>query len=279
MNMAKQTSAQGMEDLTAVYQTFFFDLPLVGAKRGLGMNQEQEKEERETVWRGYDAWVRLSTTTVDNLYRMPLFGEIVARSLGVMLRWQRLSHAMVRASFAWLWPAVGLPTAATIQGLRAEVQDLREELHSSAMNFLLTAPLHTNGTAATPPLVSPREALHSSPAVYPLPGKEQAALPTDFSEYFEPVGSDAHSVSGLEHMQGTVCTTDLDEYFEPVERGGQLVPRPKPGEHQERKVITQPEALPAERPGTKHSPHPPPLYPRAGRQVAHKKAARVNTLR
>lgn len=159
--MGEKTIARGIEDLATMYKVLFLDLPLTSTRRGLGMGQE--KESMEAMWQGYDAWVRLSTTTIDDLYRIPLFGEAVARSLNAVLRWQQLSNAMVGASFAWLWPAVGLPTAATVQGLRTEIQALREELHSSATDFLLAAPLQTNGKAATH-FISPREALHA-PAV------------------------------------------------------------------------------------------------------------------
>lgn len=151
--MANKT-AQQTEDLLTLYTTTLLDMPLAGTKLGLGMGQEREV--MEAAWKGYDAWVRLMNASVDNLYRNPLFGDVMARSLDRWLRWQRLSQAMTGAFFAALWPAVGLPTAAAVQAvhealyaldtrvksqnaavqsLRAELQDLetlRDELRSVA---------------------------------------------------------------------------------------------------------------------------------------------------
>ncbi|MEW6297782.1 MAG: hypothetical protein AB1671_08600 [Thermodesulfobacteriota bacterium] len=119
---------QGVEDLVTVYKTLFFDLPMAGAKWGLGIGTE--KEATEAAWKGYDAAVRLSAATVDNFYRAPLFGEVMARSLDGLLRWQRLTNAAAGVVFPALWQAVGLPTAAETQALRAEVHALREELRA-----------------------------------------------------------------------------------------------------------------------------------------------------
>ena len=44
------------------------------------------------------------------------------------LKWQRLGSAMTGAFFAALWPAVGLPSAAELTELRAEVGALRDDL-------------------------------------------------------------------------------------------------------------------------------------------------------
>ena len=131
------------EDLFSVYQAMFA-APFAGARCGRGIRKEQELA--EVVWRGYDAWVRIASASIDELYRNPLLGDLVARSLDEVLRWQRLSAALVGAAFAGLWPAVGLPTAAAVEGLseqlrsvdshlkaqEAQLQTLREELRSLA---------------------------------------------------------------------------------------------------------------------------------------------------
>jgi hypothetical protein len=133
--MADKQFTQTMEDLATVYKAFFLDLPLAGAKWGLGIGEE--KETTEAAWKAYDASVRLATTTIDSLYRTPLFGEVAARSLNVFLRGQRLNNALAGAFFTALWQAVGLPTAAETQALRAEVQALREELRSHATGLVV----------------------------------------------------------------------------------------------------------------------------------------------
>jgi hypothetical protein len=105
-----------------MYQATCFELPLAGAKWGWGVGKEYEVV--EAAWKGYDAWVRLTSTSIDGLYRDSLFGEVAVRSLDSVLRWQRLSQALVSAAFAGLWPAVGLPTAAAVQALHEEIQSL-----------------------------------------------------------------------------------------------------------------------------------------------------------
>lgn len=124
-----------MEDLTAVYTTLFVDLPLSRVKRSLGL--AEEKETTETAWKAYDASVRLATTTIDRLYRTPMFGEATARSLDLFLQGQRLSNAFSGAFFTNLWNTVGLPTAAENQALRAEVQALREEVRTLTTPFVV----------------------------------------------------------------------------------------------------------------------------------------------
>jgi hypothetical protein len=144
--MAERTP-RNAEDLFSVYQAMYqamFAAPFAGARWGLGIGKEQEVA--EVGWRGYDVWVRMASASIDELYRNPLFGDLVAHSLDELLRWQRLSMALAGVAFAGLWPAVGLPTAAAVQGLseqlrsidihlkaqEAQLQSLREELRSLA---------------------------------------------------------------------------------------------------------------------------------------------------
>jgi hypothetical protein len=242
-----------------------------------------EKEITETAWKGYDAWVRLATATIDNLYRIPLFGEVVARSLDATLRWQRLSNALVGASFAGLWPVIGLPTAAAVQGLRAEVQTLHEELRSATTDLRLVASIQANGQLATQPLTPLREERHSPLAGLLTPSKESATLTTDLSEYFEPVADSAPSAPGPEHMKSAVRTTDLSEYFEPVADSAPSAPGPEQRESNEREAITkldvQTKSLHIDRSRIEH-PLPPWLpYGRAGGQAANKRAAKGRALR
>ena len=69
--MAEKQMTQTIEDLATVYKTLFLDLPLAGAKWGMGIGAE--KETTETAWKAYDASVRLATSAIDTLYRSPLF--------------------------------------------------------------------------------------------------------------------------------------------------------------------------------------------------------------
>ena len=119
---ARHTAA----DLMTMYEATFFKLPLAGTKWAWGVGKEQEAT--EAAWKGYDAWVRLASTSIDGLYKNSLFGEVVARALDRGLRWQRLSNAWAGAFFGGLWPVVGLPTAAAVQALQEGVQSLSTRL-------------------------------------------------------------------------------------------------------------------------------------------------------
>ena len=132
--MAAKTS-QHAEDLVTIYQTLFLDLPLAGARWGLGI--KGAKETAEVAWKGYDAWVRFTSTSLDELYRNPLFAATVARSLDGWLRWRQLSNALAGAFFAGLWPAVGLPKTTEVQALHVEVRALREEFRSLTADLFL----------------------------------------------------------------------------------------------------------------------------------------------
>jgi len=88
----------------------------------------EEKEVVEAAWKGYDAGVRLASTSVDYLYRDAVVSDFMARSLDGWLRWQRLSQAAASAFFAALWPAVGLPTAAAVQALSEELRSVDTRL-------------------------------------------------------------------------------------------------------------------------------------------------------
>ena len=124
--MADKQLTQTAEDLATVYKTLLLDLPVAATKWGLGSGGEQETT--EAAWKAYDASVRLTSMTVDTLYRAPLFGEIAARSLNMFLRGQQLGNALAGVFFTGLWQSVGLPTATEVQALRAEVQALREDI-------------------------------------------------------------------------------------------------------------------------------------------------------
>ena len=115
--MVDRKITQSVEDLGTVNKTLWLDLPLAGAKWGLGSGSERET--LAAAWKGYDASMRLATAALDNLYRTPLFDEIMARSLDSALRWQRLSNALAGVLFTRLRQVVGLPTAAETQALRA----------------------------------------------------------------------------------------------------------------------------------------------------------------
>src|SRR5215475_11330723 len=126
MSMAEKKTIQTLEDLATAYKTLFFDLPLAGAKWGVGIGAE--KETTETAWKAYDASVRLATTAIDSFYRSPLFSQAVSRTLTRALRWQRLGNAISATVLTGLWRTLGVPTTAQVQGLSDQVRVLETRL-------------------------------------------------------------------------------------------------------------------------------------------------------
>jgi hypothetical protein len=124
--MAEKKTTQPLEELATTYKTLFFDLPLAGAKWGMGIGTE--KETTETAWKAYDASVQLTTTAIDSLYRSPLFSETVSRTLTAALRWQRIGNALSGAVLTGLWRTLGVPTTAEVQGLADQIRTLETRL-------------------------------------------------------------------------------------------------------------------------------------------------------
>ena len=87
-----------------------------------------EQDLQKARWKAYDAWVQLLNESANGLYNSPEVGSSVGRSMEASLKWQRVGSAMTGAFFAALWPTVGLPSAAELTELRAEVGALRDDL-------------------------------------------------------------------------------------------------------------------------------------------------------
>jgi hypothetical protein len=126
--MTAQAHYNKTADLMTMHQATFIDLPIAGMKWGWGVGKEQDVVQE--AWKGYDAWVRLTSASIDGLYKNSLFVEMTAQAIERSLRWRLLSQALTGAFFAGLWSAVGLPTTVTIQALTEEIQSLTEEIQS-----------------------------------------------------------------------------------------------------------------------------------------------------
>ena len=111
------------------------EMPFVAARSMFAQDRERhgEQELRQAGWKAYDAWVQLLNESANGLYASPEVGDSVGRSMEASLRWQRLGSAMTGAFFAALWPAVGLPSAAELTELRAEVGALRDDLAAARL--------------------------------------------------------------------------------------------------------------------------------------------------
>lgn len=133
--MTTQAHYNNAADLMTMHKATFVEFPLAGMKWGWGVGKEQEVV--QAAWKGYDAWVRLTSAAIDGLYKNSLFVEMTARSIERSLRWRRLSQALTGAFFAGLWPTVGLPTTVTVQALAEEIQSLTTRL--TAQDLLIQA--------------------------------------------------------------------------------------------------------------------------------------------
>lgn len=164
--MTDQKTTQPIDDVVTVTKTLLFDLPLAHMRQRLGLSEG--KETVATAWKGYDAGVRLASSATDSLYRSPLFGNAIARSVDATLRWQRLSHAVAGAVFTGLWQAVGLPTAAETQALRSELQALREELRGQTDSIVVKPKVGELRAERKEPRDHSQAPIHSNGAVKPL---------------------------------------------------------------------------------------------------------------
>ncbi len=110
------------------------EMPFVAARSMFAQDRERggehdlEKDLQQAGWKAYDAWVQLLNESANGLYASPEVGASAGRSMEASLRWQRLGSAMTGAFFAALWPVVGLPSAAELTELRAELGALRDDL-------------------------------------------------------------------------------------------------------------------------------------------------------
>ena len=130
--------SQRSEDLLQVYKTLTFDVPLASMRWALG--SANDKESTVAVWKGYDAGVRLATSTIDSLYRSESLSEIVGSTVNRILRLQQLSNAASSFFTASLWRPLAPSATSNIQTLAAPVQALDTRLSK-------TTPVRTQAPA------------------------------------------------------------------------------------------------------------------------------------
>src|SRR5687767_3935508 len=102
-----------IDDVLTWAKTFAIDLPLQSTQ--WVFSSDKEKAITETAWQGYDASVRVLTSTIDTLYRLPLSGLVRDRTASTLLRWQRMSNAVTDAAFSGFWHTVGVPTTTEVR--------------------------------------------------------------------------------------------------------------------------------------------------------------------
>jgi hypothetical protein len=121
-------ASQDAADLKILSKAILIELPTAAAKRALSVGKENQLE--EAAWEAYDAGIRIVRVATGQLYSSPLFGDVIERTLGPMLRVQKLTNSLSGALFSTVWSVVGLPTSAEIHRLRADLVSLRRELRA-----------------------------------------------------------------------------------------------------------------------------------------------------
>lgn len=110
--------SQKSEDLLQVYKTLTFEVPLASMRWAFG--SATDKESTVTLWKGYDAGVRLATSTIDSLYRSQSLSEIVGSTVNQMLRIQQLSSAASRFFMTGMLQPFAVPVTPEVQPLAAQ---------------------------------------------------------------------------------------------------------------------------------------------------------------
>jgi hypothetical protein len=112
------------DELTKFYEAALLELPSVAVRR---LFAGDEQGFSEAGWKAYDSWVRLANEAANQLYANRAFGEAAGRAFETALGLQRLNDAFTSAFFGNLWPALGLPTASSVEALHDEAMALRQE--------------------------------------------------------------------------------------------------------------------------------------------------------
>jgi hypothetical protein len=115
--------------LQNIAQAALLELPAAAFKRLLG--GDNDREMYEAAWKAYDSTIGLTNDATNRLYTNETVGAIAGRTMEAIVGWQRFNNAVAGAFFAALWPAVGLPTATEVEGVRADIKTLREELREA----------------------------------------------------------------------------------------------------------------------------------------------------
>ena len=114
------------QELTRFFEAVWLELPAVAGKVLLGLSDETEL--REAGWKAYYAGISLANELTNAVYSDRVFGEVTGQMMESALRVRQIGGAMAAASFANLWPSIGLPTHNEMIAVREELAALREEL-------------------------------------------------------------------------------------------------------------------------------------------------------
>lgn len=125
-----------VDELTKFYEAALLELPSA-AVRQLFAGDDQSFS--EAGWKAYDSWVRLANETANQFYANRAFGDFAGRAFETALGLQRLSDALAPA-FGFLWYALGLPTASSVEAPHDEAMALGQEHRALAAGAHLSKP-------------------------------------------------------------------------------------------------------------------------------------------
>jgi hypothetical protein len=134
----KEQDFQVGREFSKFVQAFWVELPLAAANRLWGEGSENTL--RGAGWKAYDAFVSLANEATNLLYADRGFATLTGRTIEQTLQIQHMSGAAAAAFFGNLWPAVGLPTAKEVAGLRSELAAMREELGKAVATTVAERP-------------------------------------------------------------------------------------------------------------------------------------------
>ncbi len=126
---AKPTEPPLSTEILKVARAALLDLPAAAINRLISSGSDRELY--EAAWTAYDSVIGLVNEATNRTYTNPSVGEFASRVIDFSLQWQRFNTAMAGAFFANLWPALNLPTASEVDGMRTELRALREELRGA----------------------------------------------------------------------------------------------------------------------------------------------------
>lgn len=143
------TAKHEMADVVTMWTATFLEVPATTTQWSWGLGRQRQVE--AAIWKGYDAWVRVTKTAIDEVYKTSLFGEFAATTLDRTLRWQQWQQAIASAIAASVAPLTGLPTAAMVEAVQEEMQMLRARVtEQTAQLWALRTELQTEQVEQIP---------------------------------------------------------------------------------------------------------------------------------
>ncbi|MGH7925435.1 MAG: hypothetical protein ACREQH_12685 [Candidatus Binatus sp.] len=127
------TDSSFSDEMLKLAQTLMPEPPTAKVKRMVAAVTDKgiDRWLHELGWKAYDTVIGAANNATNRAFTSPAVGQVLGGAIDIMLRWQRLNAAVAGAFFSALWPAVGLPSATEVEGLRSDLRAMREELRDA----------------------------------------------------------------------------------------------------------------------------------------------------